>query len=62
MPPPHMTVIDEAMAADSVTEDATAEAAPCRCDSLHVYEPTLTQMVEEGIDEAGNEEEDDDLI
>ena len=60
MPPPHMTGISEEVEAETATSEAPAEVPPGGC-SLLFDELTLTQMVEEGIEEAGNEE-DDDLI
>ena len=60
MPPPHPTIIDEAMATASVGEDANGENDNTEC--LRVQEePTLTQMVEEGLDDA-EEDKDDDLM
>ena len=58
MPPPHPTIIDEAMATAAVGEGADAVEASTECIRVH-EEPTLTQLVEEGLDEAGKDEDDD---
>ena len=58
MPPPHPTVIDEAMATAAVGESTDAVETPTECIRVH-EEPTLTQMVEEGLDEAAEDNDGD---
>ena len=58
MPPPHPTVIDEAMATAAVGENTDTVETPTECIRVH-EEPTLTQMVEEGLDEAAEDEDGD---
>ena len=61
MPPAHPTVIDEAMASDTIAEGAAPSGGAIDQDcanSLRIHEePTLTQLVEEGIEDADKEDE-----
>ena len=57
--PQHPTIIDEAMESNVVPDDAPAEAATCSCDNLQIQEPTLTQMIEEGLEDAGKDSDND---
>ena len=64
MPPAHPTVIDEAMASESVIESAapSSDIGNVDCSSLRVHDDLiLTQMVEEGLEDA-DEDDNDDLI
>ena len=56
MPPPHPTVIDEAMATAVVGENANEVSANADCIRVQ-EEPTLTQLVEEGLEDAEDEED-----
>ena len=58
MPPPHPTVIDEAMATAVVGVNANDENVNTECIRVQ-EEPTLTQMVEEGLDDAEEGKDDD---
>ena len=58
MPPPHPTIIDEAMATAVVGENANEVSTNTDCIRVQ-EEPTLTQLVEEGLEDAEDEEEDD---
>ena len=58
MPPPHPTAIDEAMATAAVGEGTDEVEIHTECIRVH-EEPTLTQMVEEGLEDAAEEEDDD---
>ena len=64
MPPAHPTVIDDAMASESTIEDTvpSSGAGDGNCVNLHINDqPTLTQMMEECMEDA-EEDEDVDLI
>ena len=58
MPPPHPTVIDEAMATSAIDESTNAMEATIECIRVN-EEPTLTQLVEEGLDEAAEDNDED---
>jgi len=59
MPPPHPTIIDEAMGSSAIDDSTEGAATSSECMRV-IEEPTLTQMVEEGLDEAAEERGDDD--
>ena len=63
MQPTHPEIIDETMANEPAVEDANGGGSSTADCSLRVNdEPTLTQMIEEGMEDAEEEEEIDDLI
>ena len=43
-------------------DGAIPQTTHCSAAAFHIHEPTLTQLVEEGLEDAINDEEDDDLI
>ena len=58
MPPPHPTAIDEAMATAAVGEGTNEANIHTECIRVQ-EEPTLTQLVEEGLEDAEDDEDDD---